>query len=128
MKIFVYGTLKRGYGNNRILDNSEFLGEVLTAPNYDLRASGIPFLMHGDYAIRGEVYEAEEAAVHRMDLLEGHPNFYRRGDILLDEGESMEGVQAYFFNEINTTYANLVPLSEDGTKVWGRDNWRAENV
>ena len=133
MKIFVYGTLKRGYGNNRLLSGCEFLGEAVTAPKYDLKARGIPFLVHGNYAVHGEVYEADEETVYRMDLLEGHPNFYHRGDIVLGEfspvsGELWSEVQAYFFNEENPLHANVIPLSEDGTKVWGSSNRRTEDA
>jgi len=37
IKVFVYGSLKRGFGNhNYHLDNSDFLGKSETLPQYSL--------------------------------------------------------------------------------------------
>lgn len=43
MIYFVYGTLKSGFGNNRILGNSKFLGNSMTEGL--LYESGIPFFV-----------------------------------------------------------------------------------
>lgn len=34
-RVFVYGTLKRGYPNNPLLEGSEFLGEAVTVLTYN---------------------------------------------------------------------------------------------
>ena len=69
MKIFVYGTLKRGYGNNRLLTDSEFLGEHSTSPSFDLIDGGVPFMIHGEFSVRGELYEVDALTRDLLDYL-----------------------------------------------------------
>lgn len=90
MKIFVYGTLKSGYGNNRLLQEQEFLGETRTRyPVFDMSGGGgIPFVHpEGSSHIRGELYEVDEACLDRVDGLEGHPTWYKRELVELDTGD-----------------------------------------
>jgi len=46
-RVFVYGTLKRGYPNNPLLEGSQFLGEAVTVPTYKMvepaPQEGVPF-------------------------------------------------------------------------------------
>lgn len=91
--VFVYGTLKRGYGNHGLLQNhgSTYCGTVLTEPAYLLYASGggtgIPFMVAATppkgISIRGEVYLVDDATLASLDQLEGHPDFYVRTEIKL---------------------------------------------
>jgi gamma-glutamylcyclotransferase (GGCT)/AIG2-like uncharacterized protein YtfP len=94
--VFVYGTLKRGFGNHFLLNNATFVGEYTTKPMYRLFASGLPFLSEGgNKAIKGEVYAVDDATLAALDRLEGHPNAYRREAVKL-EGFA-DPVVAYFF-------------------------------
>lgn len=73
---FVYGTLRRGFHNHRLLQDSKFLGEALTVELFVLRArpGGIPFVGN-DLAlsqVHGELYQISLATLRRLDLLEGH--------------------------------------------------------
>lgn len=81
-KLFVYGTLQQGYGNNRLLTGVKFLGPVTSAnPEFKMYASGIPYLIGtGKSFVQGELYDLETSAItlFRCDQLEGHPNWYRR--------------------------------------------------
>ena len=43
-KVFVYGTLKRGYSNNYLLQSSECLGHATTKDRYAMYSSGIPYV------------------------------------------------------------------------------------
>jgi hypothetical protein len=40
--VFAYGTLKRGHGNHRHLEDATFLGEAVTAASYALHVDGLP--------------------------------------------------------------------------------------
>jgi gamma-glutamylaminecyclotransferase len=82
--LFVYGTLKRGYGNNaRCLSDAEFIGEAVTADDgYVMQTGGFPILFevgdgHGAKA-RGEMFLVSDKTRTRCDALEGHPQMYRR--------------------------------------------------
>ncbi len=79
MLVAVYGTLKQGYGNNRILQggNASLLSEGIVR-GFKLYDSGFPVAAHseGD-CIRVEVWDIgddEESIVtlNRLDGLEGH--------------------------------------------------------
>lgn len=78
--IFVYGTLKRGWGNNAIIHDQKFLSEASTVGNkYQMHAlGGFPGIVSGDKNIPGELWEVDDTAFARCDRLEGHPNFYKR--------------------------------------------------
>lgn len=82
-KVFVYGTLRKGHGNHRLLKNSPFLGYALTAKNYTMYVTGIPYVTSKQETCRivGEVYEVDVFTLHALDQLEGHPRFYRREEI-----------------------------------------------
>jgi gamma-glutamylaminecyclotransferase len=81
--IFVYGTLKRGWGNNAIIHDQECLGEAITVEHsfqmYTL--GGFPGVVGGDKQIMGELWEVDDTAFDRCDRLEGHPRFYKRYQI-----------------------------------------------
>lgn len=101
--IFVYGTLKRGEGNDLSRwPNVEFVGE--DAINGDIFELGwypgvktVPGQFDpGSAIVRGEVFRIlDDDAVERLDSYEGYPNLYDR-----IETETAEGlhVWVYTFN------------------------------
>eukprot|EP00966_Prymnesium_polylepis_P057547 1332567-Prymnesium_polylepis.1 len=88
-RVFVYGTLMTGYGNNGRIqpkkdgEVSRCLGRALTMEKYTMTASGIPFVDPDKPTCRihGEVWEVDDAVLERTDALEGHPNWYFRHPI-----------------------------------------------
>src|SRR3546814_631811 len=77
--IFVYGTLKRGWGNNAIIHDQKYIGVGTTSPDFEMFSlGGYPGVIEGDKRISGELWEIDDAAFARCDRLEGHPNFYKR--------------------------------------------------
>ena len=91
-----YGTLRQGYGNHRLLENSKFIGDALTVDKYKMTARGIPFVHKDDPVcqITGEVYEVDDETLQELDYLEGHPRFYCREVIETTLGDSW----IYFIN------------------------------
>ena len=89
--VFVYGTLMRGQRNHRYLDAARFLGSVRTAGAYTLVSLGsFPALReHGNSAVAGELYSVGSSILATLDHLEGHPDFYRRGSVQLDDGRTV---------------------------------------
>lgn len=102
-KVFVYGTLLRGYGNYaRHLANSTFLGEAVTENSYTMFKSGIPFVNKAfpNYPIVGEVFEVTDHVLKGLDRLEGHPEWYYREEIPVVLKESGEVITAsIYFND-----------------------------
>jgi len=82
--VFVYGSLKKGFSNHRLLSTSEFVskGTVHDAELYSL--GGFPALVSGGGSVEGELYEVSPETLRNLDMLEGHPNFYRRETRLVD--------------------------------------------
>jgi len=87
--VFVYGSLKRGFGNHRLLENEgvKFLGEAETPARFKmLHLGGFPGVVPGDQSIKGEVYEVNDEVFQSLDWLEGFPSFYNRSQIEVQEG------------------------------------------
>jgi gamma-glutamylcyclotransferase (GGCT)/AIG2-like uncharacterized protein YtfP len=75
---FVYGTLKSGYGNNRILAESstaKLVGEGKTEPKFNLYNLGFfpGVTENGSTAVTGEVWSVSDKETKmRLDRLEGY--------------------------------------------------------
>ena len=81
IRLFVYGTLKRGFGNNKVLGESRFVAngsiqglllDLGTFPGF-ISATGVPPVM-------GELWDVpDQATLDRLDQLEGADHgFYNR--------------------------------------------------
>lgn len=109
MKLFVYGTLMRGFHNNYMLEGSTFLGRAITSADYSLYASGIPFLTTGKQHVAGEVFEVNEHILRACDALEGHPNWYCRKPISLIYPQ-LDHVEAYLMPQEDVRGYPVKPL------------------
>ena len=90
-RVFVYGTLLSGEPNHPLLAAAELIGEARTEPTFDLVSLGtFPAMVSGGRtAIVGEIYWIDSATLAALDRLEGHPSFYRRRPVRLDDGEEV---------------------------------------
>ena len=106
--VFVYGTLRKGQGNNSLLSNSKFIDEVVTEENLSLFVSGLPYMIkrEGGRGVIGELYAVNEETLSALDRLEGHPTFYKRERIKLRDG--VDEVWAYIFQGQNSTATEYV--------------------
>lgn len=112
-RVFVYGTLLAGEPNHRLLTGARLVTEARTKPAFELRDLGaFPGLVRGAHAVAGEVYEVDEPMLAALDRLEGHPRFYRRTRIALEDGAVVE------------TYL-LAPEQVEGRPVIDSGSWRA---
>lgn len=91
-RVFVYGTLLEGEGNHRLLERSSLVGPARTRAEFTFHdLGGCPGLVHAadiDPAQRvvGELYEVDAGTLADLDRLEGHPSFYQRTEIELEDG------------------------------------------
>jgi gamma-glutamylcyclotransferase (GGCT)/AIG2-like uncharacterized protein YtfP len=108
--LFVYGSLKRGLPNHRVLGDAEFVGECRTVARYELVTLGAyPALVaRGARAIIGELYGVDSAVLARLDVFEGEE--YQRGPVELVDGRV---AQAYF----------LAFGVVDPVVLWPLDSW-----
>lgn len=120
-RVVVYGSLKRGFGNHRLLDapSTRFLGrDVITGPYVMVSLGGFPGVVEVEDKtvsndILGEVYEVDVDTLHSLDLLEGHPEFYTRRKV---RGTHVDGKLWLYF--LPTSYLDN-PRVESGC-------WRPE--
>ena len=122
MLCYVYGTLKKGYGNHHILANSTFLGtEILTFKGrmYDV---GFPVLMKSreKISVEGELYNVDTATFRRLDRLESEGTMYKRRRKRLEDGRMV-----YYYQGMNKfwrarAYGRPVHPDSDNVIRWRR--------
>ena len=118
MKVFVYGTLKRGYGNNILLAGSQFLEERVL-PGYKLYNAGFPVAAPDENSsIKGEVFDIAEEDVNRtlyhLDRLEGEGWMYNR--MVVDDVSLYVGhPKAWSFDRMSECH------NVDGVYEWARN-------
>jgi gamma-glutamylcyclotransferase (GGCT)/AIG2-like uncharacterized protein YtfP len=92
-KVFVYGSLKSGFHNNRFLKESEFLGTKYTKETNFMMYSldgHFPAVVRTNFLeggiIEGELYEIDFETLIRLDSIESNGEFYEREIIDLEDG------------------------------------------
>lgn len=110
-KIFVYGSLKRGFGNHRILENSMFVGSTETVQHnfcmHPLHGS-FPAVTIGpddSYAIMGELYEVDNQTLNHIDMLESNGSLYTRQLVTVYNGTEIVEAWIYLMPENNKLVA-----------------------
>jgi gamma-glutamylcyclotransferase (GGCT)/AIG2-like uncharacterized protein YtfP len=108
MKVAVYGSLRQGFHNYGLLENSKYLGTFKTKPVFTmLSLRAFPgLILDGNTSIVIEVYEVDEKVFSRLDSLEGYPSFYNRIQIPV---EGIEGsAWIYYLNSKDRRYSEEI--------------------
>ena len=94
-KVAVYGSLRKGLGNHRVLGESKLIG-LEWIPNYEMFSLGsFPGIRDGKGAIYVEVYEVDSDTLGRLDTLEGYHsknsvnNFYDKEEVSTKFGDAL---------------------------------------
>jgi gamma-glutamylcyclotransferase (GGCT)/AIG2-like uncharacterized protein YtfP len=118
-RVFVYGTLRRGEGNHRLLLGARFVGEACTVQGFAMYNLGaFPGLVRASAgSVAGEVYDVDAATLAALDRLEGVPTFYRRERIELEGVGSADG---YTLTSRQVRGCDLIPSGD-----WKRRRRRA---
>ncbi len=112
--VAVYGTLKKGKCNHRLMisTKSEFVGRGKTAEKYPLVITGLPYLFENKgigHQVEVEVYKVSESGLAALDRLEGHPNFYIRKPVLCELSDGTKRVcLIYFINKKRSSFEEFV--------------------
>lgn len=95
-KVAVYGSLRDGMGNNRLLDGSVMLSRTRTKRPYKMYSlGGFPRVALNSEPVCPiviEVYEVDDKTLDRLNSLEGYrgedgDNFYNRSEIETEDGQ-----------------------------------------
>lgn len=94
-KVAVYGSLRKGLGNHRVLGESKLIGKEWI-PNYEMFSLGsFPGIRDGKGAIYVEIYEVDSDTLERLDTLEGYHaknsvnNFYDKEEVSTKFGDAL---------------------------------------
>jgi gamma-glutamylaminecyclotransferase len=122
--VFVYGTLKRGMFNHKLIQNEKFIGIAQTTNHYKyslvLSKWGFPYLLEtneekmGSLAIKGELYEVSDEVLELLDELENiKGGLYQRKviDVLLADCLTTMKCFAYIAGE-KENKSNLPTIEE----------------
>lgn len=104
--VAVYGSLKKGFGNHRLIANSELVSKGITPPIFKMISFlAYPGILDGNKNIEVEVYSVDSLTFKRLDGLEGYPNFYNRKLVnILKEDKAL--------------IPNYEPTDEDILEAW----------
>lgn len=108
MKLAVYGTLKKGKSNHKLIEHCYFYGTYYLGSEFCLTVGGLPYVQRKPgHGVLVEIYEVDDETIKLLDRLEGHPTFYTREDVWahdMDIGADIK-VQCYLYNhnDINGT-------------------------
>ena len=110
--VFVYGTLKQGHGNHRLLQSARLVQRAVTRPEFTMFNLGwFPGVVHhGNTSISGEIYQVNEQEFKALDALEGYPDFYTRKQI--DIAGVDDPVWVYLIHPEYTNEKELIPGGE----------------
>lgn len=86
MLVFVYGTLKEGYSNNRLLEGCKKLGGGFTIDRFSMVDSGFPVVVDDrvdKHPVTGEVWDigSDMDILESLDQLEAEGFMYDRREI-----------------------------------------------
>lgn len=129
MKVFVYGTLKKGYGNHRLLAASKFIDVAATYENYLLYDGGFPYAVNQENCneedntlpVLGEVYEVDRATLAALDQLEGEGDFYYRHSrpVFLRVGGLVQAFIYEYPTKLPYKLCPIVDIAEENYYKWG---------
>lgn len=99
--VAVYGSLRKGMGNHRLLDNNDSVHlsteRISGFEMYQYGGSYFPFIRHGDGEITIEVYAVSSMVMRRLDMLEGYDENNKYGGFYNRELVQTSKGQAYIY-------------------------------
>lgn len=97
--LFLYGSLKRGERNHRLVADQQYLGEAVTEPRYRIVAVGYYGGLVEDaetgLAVRGELWAVSRCCLLELDDFEGGEGGWVRRPVAV---AGRDGVESYFYD------------------------------
>jgi gamma-glutamylcyclotransferase (GGCT)/AIG2-like uncharacterized protein YtfP len=105
--LFVYGSLKKGFENEHILDKAKYISKATTIRKfamYEANGGEYPYLIKEKplYSIDGELYKiARKDLLNKIDIFEGSPDYYTRESIEVKSRSFSSNKKAFTYFYIN---------------------------
>lgn len=91
--VAVYGSLRQGLGNHRLLESSELIGTYgVLLPYTMLDLGSFPGIVHNKWKnnpLTVELYEVDDDVMEDLDFLEGYPSFYNREQVMIEDKQAL---------------------------------------
>eukprot|EP00316_Scyphosphaera_apsteinii_P012242 CAMPEP_0119318312 /NCGR_PEP_ID=MMETSP1333-20130426/46027_1 /TAXON_ID=418940 /ORGANISM="Scyphosphaera apsteinii, Strain RCC1455" /LENGTH=407 /DNA_ID=CAMNT_0007324457 /DNA_START=22 /DNA_END=1245 /DNA_ORIENTATION=- len=120
-RVFVYGSLMRGLHNHHFIERATFHHTTKTRDTFCLIDSGssFPYAISTNScfasqrskptAITGELWSVKEPILDSLDRLEGHPDFYRRREIELEDDDEV----AWMYFLYDPKFLKMIEMSPE---------------
>lgn len=92
MKVFTYGSLKRGFGNHYVMlrAGGRYIGEDAVGARLHAYCRAFPAAcLDGTSTTWGEIYEVDATGLYFLDRLESEGSFYHRRVVKTFKGEDV---------------------------------------
>lgn len=117
--LFVYGSLKRGFENEHILDKAKYISKATTVRKfamYEAKGGKFPYLLKErplNY-IEGEIYKiARKDLIKKIDIFEGSPDYYTREAIEVKSRSFETNKRAFtYFYTNKKEHKNKQPITK----------------
>lgn len=133
-RVFVYGTLKRGFRNHHFLERANFVDEAHTVAAYRMLDGRFPVLRDSGpdrMTVSGEVYEIDVPTLVALDDLESVTSrMYDRVeiDVVLSATRDASGIRAFIYIGCGDYWDKKETVSYLVTDRRGYLNWLAPNM
>ena len=117
MLLFVYGSLRRGFPNHYMLEDSVYIGDFITTDKYIMIGTiskAFPYIIKDCVVdgtmptqIVGELYDVYGSnTINMIDKLEGHPHIYNRQ--LISVTNNIDVFESYIYVLENTIIVECI--------------------
>jgi len=129
--LFVYGSLKKGFENDHILDKAKYISKATTVRKftmYKANNGAYPYLLKNKslYPIEGELYKiARKDLLKKIDIFEGSPDYYTRESIEVKSRSFNTNKRAFTYFYVNKKdYRKKQPITKwKKTKLFNIDDY-----
>lgn len=117
MKVFVYGTLKKGYHNHFMLKDSKFMGTGVIDDHTLIDSPYYPYAIERKGSeVFGQVYKVTKETMKRLDMLEGYPEYYNKKKVKATIGKRKHNTYVYYIS--NKAHIAVLQATYKTTDVW----------
>ncbi len=113
-KLFVYGSLKKGFGNHGKLNKTPLFEGILKGFILLTSHNFYPAITEGLGMVEGEVYEITDEQLRIIDILESHPTYYQRRTVTVLDKDHQQAHQVFTYVIVNTS----------SWRPYGKTNWQ----